>query len=72
MNGRLELQEDVENLARRLKYGCGNHGCRINPPKGMGTNSICQCTPLKISRALLELAERAEQMGRDWPDFNGS
>jgi hypothetical protein len=32
-----DLQEDVENLAYRLKNGCGNHGCVIKEPN-IGTN----------------------------------
>lgn len=62
-----DLKSDVMGLAHRLQHGCGNHGCRINAPRGMGTNSICQCTPLKVSRVLLELAEQAEKMGHEWP-----
>jgi len=28
--------------------GCSNHGCFINTPNGMGTNSMCHCLdPLK-------------------------
>ena len=23
--------------------GCGNHGCRIEKPTGMGTNGRCNC-----------------------------
>ncbi len=31
--------------------GCGNHGCIIEEPKGMGTNSICKCDR-EIARVL--------------------
>lgn len=64
------LRSAVQGLAYRLQYGCGNHGCRIRPVRGMGTNSICQCTPVKVARELLNLAEMAESMGREWPDPN--
>jgi hypothetical protein len=62
------LRSEVQGLAHRLQYGCGNHGCRIRPVHGMGTNSICQCTPVRIARELLNLAEMAESMGHEWPD----
>ena len=65
-----DLSESVERLARRLKYGCGNHGCRINPPKGMGTNAVCRCSPREISKLLLDLAALTEEMGRDWRHNN--
>lgn len=61
-----DLSESVERLARRLKHGCGNHGCRINPPKGMGTNVVCNCSPREIAKLLLDLAVITEEMGRDW------
>lgn len=61
-----DLSESIDRLARLLKYGCGNHGCRIKPPKGMGTNAVCKCNPHRISRLLLDLAALTEQMGADW------
>lgn len=60
------LSESVDRLSARLKHGCGNHGCRINPPKGMGTNATCKCSPREIARLLLDLAALTEEMGRDW------
>ncbi len=35
--------------------GCGNHGCYIDPPKGMGTNAGCRCWTDKYTaqRAML-------------------
>ena len=61
-----DLRKAVRQLDYQLTYGCGNHGCRIKPPSGMGTNAICQCTPLKISNHLLNLSLFIEEMGRDW------
>ncbi len=61
-----DLIEDVKKLVSHLKYGCGNHGCIINPPKGMGTNMSCKCSALNFSRILLVLAEQVEAMGREW------
>lgn len=35
--------------------GCGNHGCYVDPPKGMGTNAGCNCwrNHYKAQRAIL-------------------
>lgn len=63
-----DLLYSVGMLAKRLEHGCGNHGCRIKPPKGMGTNAGCRCTPEVISTELLHLAGRVEGMGRVWPN----
>ena len=60
------LAEILESLARKLRHGCGNHGCEINPPKGMGTNCCCQCQPRRFSSDLLLLAVEVERQGRHW------
>lgn len=60
------LLSDLEDICKRLKYGCGNGGCRINPPKGQQTNMICQCRPTAFSKWLLTLAIEAEEQGREW------
>lgn len=61
-----DLQERVDRLVKRLRHGCGNHGCRIHPPSGMGTNMACRCSPQRIAEDLLQLAALTEAMGRDW------
>ena len=65
---RQAILNQVEYLARRLKYGCGNGGCKINPPTGMHTNMICDCTPSKFASQFLGLSLELEEMGREWPN----
>lgn len=60
------LLQELETVCKRLQYGCGNGGCRINQPKGQHTNMICQCTPSSFSKRLLALAIEAEEQGREW------
>lgn len=61
------VQAQIESLDSQLRYGCGNHGCRIKSPTGMGTNSLCQCTPYEIRRQLLSLADQfSKQRGEKW------
>jgi hypothetical protein len=62
-----EMKRELALIQRRLVYGCGNNGCRIYQPKGMGTNAICHCGPQNTSRELLSLALEAEETGREWP-----
>lgn len=54
------LIDSLEKLTARLRYGCGNHGCVIYNPKGMGTNMICKCYPREIAAKLLNLAAELE------------
>ena len=61
--GRADLIDGLEGIIRQLTHGCGNHGCRINPPTGMGTNAICSCTPKKMARNFRCLKERMEEYG---------
>jgi hypothetical protein len=61
-----KLKAEVERLDERLFYGCGNHGCRVNPPTGLATNGACNCTPKEFSMVLLEIAIRLDQMGPGW------
>ena len=51
---------EIGRLQRKLKYGCGNHGCLIHDPPGQGTNMICRCSPLAFSKWLLEIAAELE------------
>lgn len=61
-----QLKMEIGIIWMMLNGGCGNHGCRIVNPQGQGTNMICQCTPLRFSKRLLELAAEAEKQGREW------
>ena len=45
-----KLAESLDAVTRQLRNGCGNHGCVINPPKGVGTNAICRCRKEAIIR----------------------
>lgn len=58
------LQEELEKLLNWSKYGCGNHGCRIYKPKGMGTNGSCQCSPYAFGERMLYLASELEKDGK--------
>ena len=60
------IQDAIHNLSERIHFGCGNHGCLIKAPKGMGTNMNCKCTPREISRELLDIAISIEKMGKEW------
>jgi hypothetical protein len=46
------LAEWLDQVARRLRTGCRNHGCVVNPPAGQATNAGCTCDPYSISREL--------------------
>lgn len=61
-----EIADSLDQLSRKLRVGCGNHGCRISPPEGMGTNSICQCMPIKFAKEFLELATVCEEQRYEW------
>ena len=62
-----ELTRDLKRMLARLKFGCGNHLCRVVKPTGMGTNGKCQCSPRGFSNELLRLALETEQLGSEWP-----
>jgi hypothetical protein len=63
-----DLLRSVNDLHDKLVYGCGNHGCVIKPPAGMGTNAICRCRPKHIAAVLGRLADAVESAGTSWPD----
>jgi hypothetical protein len=64
---RKDLIHSLEMLLKQMKYGCGNHGCVIRPPKGMGTNSICRCYPSYVSHDLRELSNLVLRIDlEDW------
>lgn len=49
---REHIAEFFERLASQMWTGCGNHGCVINPPKGMGTNAGCKCEGYQFKREI--------------------
>ena len=55
-----EFQKHLNRLNHWAQNGCGNHGCIIKPPTGMGTNAMCQCYPYEFSEILLSLALEIE------------
>jgi hypothetical protein len=55
-----EFQKELNNFNNWVQNGCGNHGCVIKQPKGMGTNAGCQCSPHRFSEILLWLAAEIE------------
>lgn len=59
--------ELLEVVARRLRNGCGNGGCRVNPPKGQATNATCQCNPRKVASFLLTMSIDLEEAG-EWEE----
>lgn len=38
--------EKYDNIMSGLQ-GCSDHGCMVNPPKGMGTNGGCRCSTIR-------------------------
>jgi hypothetical protein len=59
----------VQGLAIQLEHGCGNHGCKIKRPVGMGTNASCHCSPINIAKDLRRLAEAVETINSgNWPN----
>lgn len=60
------LANYTRGLANHLEYGCGNHGCVINPPKGQGTNCSCRCEPKRLIENFLWVAEELEKYGRSF------
>ena len=60
----LDFQMEIERINRNAHYGCTNHGCKIMPKTGMGTNSSCQCTPHTFSEHLLWLAAELDKGGK--------
>jgi hypothetical protein len=61
-----DYQESIKRLYDQSINGCGNHGCLISRPTGMGTNSSCKCTPREIIRNLRRIADRLEQEDINW------
>ena len=61
-----DLRKSLDRLALKAKFGCGNHGCVILPPKGMGTNSSCTCSPRAFARSLRQLADAVDRAEINW------
>ena len=61
-----DLLHSVAMLHNQVLHGCGNHGCVIKPPSGMGMNAGCRCQPYRIARDLRQLAEAVERSGTSW------
>lgn len=59
-----EFQKELNKLNNWAQRGCGNHGCVIKPPQGIGTNASCQCTPYAFSEMLLWLASEIEPLNK--------
>jgi len=60
------VREELNKLARQLTHGCGDGYCVIVRPAGMATNARCLCTPVDISKRLLDLAVYVERLDRNW------
>lgn len=61
-----DLINSVARLHNQLLHGCGNHGCVIKPPTGIGTNAICRCRPDQIARDLKKLSQAVDRVGISW------
>jgi len=44
----VELVERLQLIISKMLRGCGNHGCVIQSPQGMGTNGACRCRPRRV------------------------
>lgn len=60
------IRDELQEILSRLEWGCGDHGCKIHKPKGMGTNGGCQCRPRYIAAKLLDIAEDIERLNANW------
>jgi hypothetical protein len=65
-----ELQNEVRRLEVWSRIGCGNHGCVIHAPVGMGTNSTCVCTPTAFQIQLQWLANEVNKTGNRYARFD--
>lgn len=66
---RNDLIKSLKALTQQLERGCTNHGCVINPPRGLGTNAICQCKPWNIARRLKDLSVVVARLpAHKWPE----
>lgn len=68
-------RHDLETLSKPFAHmqGCGDHGCLIDPPKGIGTNSGCRCHQERskasiIVQRLAQLRNFARRQAEDVDD----
>ena len=49
----------VLSASLRAIGGCGNHGCRLEEPKGMAPNGPCRCASdgIRMSRLMAAVRE---------------
>jgi len=52
----------IFNLWGLIMTGCGNHGCFIKKPKGIGTNGPCHCLRLLGKKNELALKRKLSQL----------
>lgn len=69
LKNRKVLIDVLEGLLRKLKFGCGNHGCLVSPPKGQGTNMGCTCKPRDFSRHLLNISMELAETPYNWEEI---
>lgn len=55
------VQQQQERIANyeRWEHGCGDHGCLIEKPQGMGTNGNCRCPEWLLRREICRLKKLA-------------
>jgi len=59
-----ETRKMIDDIQFRLANGCGNHGCQIKQPTGMGTNSSCRCNPSVFAEELFYIGLELERYNR--------
>ena len=47
-----------------MAEGCGNHGCHVQKPEGLGTNGLCTCMNWRGQRYVHELRQRIAELER--------
>ena len=62
----IDYQLFIKKLYEQSMYGCGNHGCLIKRPIGMGTNASCRCSKKEIARNLKRIVQLLEDGNNDW------
>ena len=62
------IASNLEDLANRLRNGCGNVGCQVKEPVGFDPNiyGSCNCQPKNYARTLMGLAIECELQGNFW------
>ena len=52
------IADALESLAQKLRYGCGDHHCKIQRAHGLGTNGGCKCS--RLPDCLVEVAAQLQ------------